>query len=271
MSVVPQTPSPLLIRLAAHPPDSIAVVDRGRDANELRRAGAPIRGGGRRRSRPEGCGPGWAVAFLVEPGARFVETLVAIWRAGGIAVPLSPLHTAPELAHLVQDAAPRVLVASAALAPRLAGLVSPTTGATTGPEFLRAEDLTTFSGDAGGDFLPLALPTTDGDGDGDGAAAGDALMLYTSGTTGRPKGVRLTHAALAATVTSLEQAWRWRRDDRLLHVLPLHHTHGLIVALLGALWAGAETRFMAVRRRRASGPRSRTPACSWRCRRSTRS
>ena len=69
-------------------------------------------------------------------------------------------------------------------------------------------------------------------------------MLYTSGTTGRPKGVRLTHAALAATVTSLEEAWRWRRDDRLLHVLPLHHTHGLIVALLGALWAGAETRFM---------------------------
>src|SRR6185295_7221681 len=38
--------------------------------------------------------------------------------------------------------------------------------------------------------------------------------------------------------------WRWRRDDRLLHVLPLHHTHGLIVALLGALWAGAETRFL---------------------------
>ena len=68
-------------------------------------------------------------------------------------------------------------------------------------------------------------------------------MLYTSGTTGRPKGVRLSHAALAATVTALEEAWRWRRDDRLLHVLPLHHTHGLIVALLGALWIGATVRF----------------------------
>jgi malonyl-CoA/methylmalonyl-CoA synthetase len=68
-------------------------------------------------------------------------------------------------------------------------------------------------------------------------------MLYTSGTTGRPKGVRLAHGAVAATVASLETAWRWRADDRLLHVLPLHHTHGLIVAALGALWAGAEARF----------------------------
>ena len=55
--------------------------------------------------------------------------------------------------------------------------------------------------------------------------------------------MRLSHAALAATVTALEEAWRWRRDDRLLHVLPLHHTHGLIVALLGALWIGATVRF----------------------------
>ena len=51
--------------------------------------------------------------FLVEPGARYVETLLAIWQAGGIAVPLSPLHAAPELAHVVEDAAPLVLVASA--------------------------------------------------------------------------------------------------------------------------------------------------------------
>lgn len=69
-------------------------------------------------------------------------------------------------------------------------------------------------------------------------------MLFTSGTTGRPKGVRLSHEALAATVEALEGAWRWRPSDRLLHVLPLHHTHGVVVALLGALWAGAEVRFL---------------------------
>jgi malonyl-CoA/methylmalonyl-CoA synthetase len=68
-------------------------------------------------------------------------------------------------------------------------------------------------------------------------------MLYTSGTTGRPKGVVLGHRALAATCATLEAAWGWRRDDVLLHLLPLHHTHGVVVALLGALWAGAAVRF----------------------------
>jgi malonyl-CoA/methylmalonyl-CoA synthetase len=218
-----------MVRLAEHPPESIAV--RGDDGKrtsygELARrslaAAAAL--------RAQGVGPGRTVVFLVEPGAGYVETLLAIWRAGGIAVPLSPVHAPPELAHVVQDAAPLVLVASEALAPRLNGMRAPLTGQPGQPSLV-AERLAAFSAD--GDAL--APPES----------AADALMLYTSGTTGRPKGVRLTHAALAATVASLEEAWRWCRDDRLLHVLPLHHTHGLVVALLGALWAGAETRFAA--------------------------
>ncbi len=200
--------SRLLSRLATHPPDAVAVVDADGTRTTYRAlahrsaaAGAAL--------RARGVGPGRTVVFLVEPGVRYVETLLAIWQAGAIAVPLSPLHAAPELAHVVEDAAPLVRVASAALAPRLHSLPSPPGG----QDLLRAEDLVSFP--AGSD--PLAPPD----------ATADALMLYTSGTTGRPKGVRLTHAALAATVTSLEEAWRWRRDDRLLHALPLHHTHGV--------------------------------------------
>ena len=66
-----------------------------------------------------------------------------------------------------------------------------------------------------------------------------ALILYTSGTTGKPKGVVTTHANLAAQIGSLLQAWGWTAADRALLVLPLHHVHGLINVLGCALAAGA--------------------------------
>ena len=222
-------PSPLVIptlpmRLAAHPPGSVAIaaapsgataVGYGELAARAQAAAAALAG------RPGV--RGGAVAFLIEPGADFVVTLLAIWRAGGLAVPLSPLHAAPELAHVIGDAAPVAVLASRALAPRLAAAAPAVSVAVAGE---------------------LPPPATGGAAPAPPRGDDDALMLYTSGTTGRPKGVRLSHDALAATVSSLEQAWRWQRDDRLLHVLPLHHTHGLVVALLGALWAGAEVRFL---------------------------
>jgi malonyl-CoA/methylmalonyl-CoA synthetase len=66
-----------------------------------------------------------------------------------------------------------------------------------------------------------------------------AMMVYTSGTTGKPKGVVTTHGNIAAQVTSLVTAWEWRADDWILLVLPLHHVHGIINVLTCALWAGA--------------------------------
>jgi phosphoserine phosphatase/GNAT superfamily N-acetyltransferase len=68
-----------------------------------------------------------------------------------------------------------------------------------------------------------------------------AVIAYTSGTTGRPKGALLTHDNLAATVCTLHDAWRWSASDVLFHALPLFHIHGLFVAQYGALWAGAST------------------------------
>jgi malonyl-CoA/methylmalonyl-CoA synthetase len=164
---------------------------------------------------------GAPVAFLAEAGPGHLTALLAILRAGALAVPLSPLHTRPELELLIANAAPVRLLATASLRETLEAAAG-------GRPVTRLEDV------GGGDGAPPALP----------AASDPAIMLYTSGTTGRPKGVRLSHAAVAATVASLETAWGWRADDRLLHVLPLHHTHGLIVAAAGALWAGAEARFL---------------------------
>ena len=67
----------------------------------------------------------------------------------------------------------------------------------------------------------------------------DALIVYTSGTTGRPKGAVHTHASLLAAVGALVQAWGWQTDDRLLLALPLFHVHGLAAGLFGTLAAGA--------------------------------
>jgi malonyl-CoA/methylmalonyl-CoA synthetase len=65
------------------------------------------------------------------------------------------------------------------------------------------------------------------------------MILYTSGTTGRPKGVVSTHAGVTAQVRSLVEAWEWTPEDRILLVLPLHHVHGIVNVLGCALASGA--------------------------------
>ena len=71
-----------------------------------------------------------------------------------------------------------------------------------------------------------------------------ALLLYTSGTTGRPKGAMISHGNLLASIQALHEAWRWTQEDRLLHLLPLFHVHGLVVAQFGALYANACSMWM---------------------------
>ena len=71
-----------------------------------------------------------------------------------------------------------------------------------------------------------------------------AVLCYTSGTTGRPKGAVITHDNLLGCVRALHEAWQWQRADVLLHALPLFHIHGLFVAQHGALYAGASTMWM---------------------------
>lgn len=182
---------------------------------------------------------GKRVAMLLPPGASFVEVLLGILRAGGVAVPLSALHTRPELEHVLATASVDATVVDPALATPLDEVV-----AVAGPGRLgRRLDVAALSG-----LMPPGRPaaaTIDDPIVGDLTGERAALMLFTSGTTGKPKGVLLSHAGVAATLDSLAVAWRWTPDDRLLHVLPLTHTHGLVVALLGALWAGAAIHFAA--------------------------
>jgi len=118
---------------------------------------------------------------------------------------------------------------------RLGAISTPFNPASTPPELAHLREdsgarlLADLLGPPRGPTAPAAAPAP-GDG---------ALLLYTSGTTGRPKGVLHTHGSLRAGLAALHAAWEWSERDVLLHALPLFHVHGLVVALHGALFAGA--------------------------------
>ena len=158
------------------------------------------------------------VAFLMRPSASYVLTQWAVWRAGGIAVPLGVQHPEPELTHVIDDSGASIVVADEEFEP----LVRPI-AERRGLRFLRTVQLTGVD--------PCALPAV--------VATRRAMLLYTSGTTGRPKGAVLTHLNIAAQITSLVEAWGWCADDHILEVLPLHHVHGIVNVLGCALWSGA--------------------------------
>jgi len=160
------------------------------------------------------------ITFRIAPGFNYVATLLGIWRAGGIAVPLCVTHPEPELAYVLDDTSPILVVADEAGEDVLARLA-----AERDVQFRKNGKL--LSGRLEHDALPSV------------AADRPALILYTSGTTGHPKGVVLSHTALSANIEALVDAWGWTAEDRIIHVLPLHHTHGIVNALLCALQVGA--------------------------------
>lgn len=162
---------------------------------------------------------GARVCYLVPPGWEYVAVQWAVWCAGGIGVPLATSHPEAELAYVLDDADPEAVVAHPDLAHRIRSAAAER-GLTVleTPALLR-------DGPTG------ALPDVD--------ERRPALMLYTSGTTGRPKGVVLSHGNLRAQVESLTEAWGWVESDHILLHLPLHHVHGIVNVLMCALWNGA--------------------------------
>ena len=158
------------------------------------------------------------VAFLIPPGFQWVATQWGIWRAGGIAVPLPLNSTTPELEYLIDDSGSSTLVFDASTAVLLAPIA-----AARGIRALPYEHMLASHA------AELPEVTTER----------RAMILYTSGTTSRPKGVVSTHANITAQIMSLVEAWEWSGDDRILLCLPLHHVHGIINVVSCALWSGA--------------------------------
>lgn len=159
------------------------------------------------------------VAFLLKPGCTYVKVQWGIWRAGGIAVPLSPSHPPPEWEYVIQDTGADIVIASFSYLKQLQPITQKRAVRLISDIFLTEQSKTS------------KLPQIH--------SQRRAMILYTSGTTSRPKGVVYTHRNIQAQIEILVKAWQWQRQDHILHVLPLHHVHGIINVLSCALWSGA--------------------------------
>jgi len=162
---------------------------------------------------------GARVCYLVPPGWDHTVAQWSIWRAGGLAVPLATSHPPAELRHVLDDAEPEAMIVHPTLLGRVEAVAAER----------RLPVLQTPALLAEGAAAPL--PRVD--------ESRPALMLYTSGTTGRPKGVVLSHSNVRAQIESLSEAWGWQEDDHIILHLPLHHVHGIVNVLCSALWNGA--------------------------------
>src|SRR4051812_4505688 len=161
---------------------------------------------------------GERVALWATPELATVVGVVGALAAGTPVVTLNPKSGPQELAHILADARPAAVVASpsAQLPEALAG-VPRAAAATSG----------------------RAAPWPD-------EPPGDApaLVMYTSGTTGPPKGVVLSRDAIGHNLDALADAWAWTADDVLVHALPLFHVHGLVIGTLGPLRLGGRVRHL---------------------------
>ncbi len=153
------------------------------------------------------------VAVWAEAGPHTCVAVVGALCAGAAVVPLNPKLGSRELDHIVGDSRPEAVLAAPGFRPA-AGLL----------DAVRVHEVAL---DGRGGALP---PEPDGE-----AAA---LIVYTSGTTGPPKGVVLSRRAISTNLDAVADAWEWTGDDVLVHALPLFHVHGLVLGTLAPLRLG---------------------------------
>ncbi|MEU3371449.1 acyl-CoA synthetase [Streptomyces sp. NPDC006660] len=202
--------SPLFPSLyAAEPGEAVRFGERSLTHAELAAAAGSLA------ARLAGAG---RVALWATPTPQTVVGVVAALVAGVPAIPLNPKTGERELAHIVGDSEPTAILAAPGdqLPDALAALTRIDVPLTGTARRLPAEP---------GEETP-------------------ALIVYTSGTTGPPKGAVLPRRAIAATLDALRDAWAWTADDVLVHGLPLFHVHGLILGVLGPLRRGGSVRHL---------------------------
>ena len=158
------------------------------------------------------------VAFLIPAGVDYVTALHGVWRAGGIAIPLNVASAESEWEHCLTSAGVTQVIADEQTLGAVEGLCSRLSIPVATVSNNQTDSLSP---------LPKLSPTR------------RAMIVFTSGTTSKPKGAVTTHGNIAAQIETLIAAWEWQADDVIPLFLPLHHVHGIINVLSCALWAGA--------------------------------
>ncbi|KAJ5200809.1 AMP-dependent synthetase/ligase [Penicillium cf. griseofulvum] len=163
------------------------------------------------------------IAFLVPNGYDYVATQWAVWAAGGVCVPLCTSHPVKELLYTIGDSDPSLIIVHPhfeKIAPSLRK------GCAADIPFMGLEPFSRNEAPTLPSFSPPFALTR------------RALMIYTSGTTSNPKGCVTTHENITFQASCLVKAWKYSPSDHLIHVLPLHHVHGIINGLAASFLSG---------------------------------
>ncbi len=174
------------------------------------------------------------VAVQVDKSPEAILLYLACLRIGGVYLPLNTGYTGDEIRYFLNDAEPALFVCRPKLLDEAQALAAET----------GCPAVATLGSAADGSLMETARTAAPRE---DIVALGErdlAAILYTSGTTGRSKGAMLTHKNLASNAETLVTAWHFSADDRLIHALPIFHTHGLFVACNVTLMAGASMLFL---------------------------
>ncbi|KAK5579287.1 hypothetical protein RB653_008968 [Dictyostelium firmibasis] len=168
------------------------------------------------------------IAYFFGQNFDYVRSQWGIWAAGGTAVPLAISHPIHELQYTIENSKSSMILTNSENYSKMKEIGTklnipvielPKVGeyTTTATQFNPTEQYKQYSIDSNR----------------------NALIIYTSGTTSRPKGVVTTHANIEAQIQTLVDYWKWTEKDHILEVLPLHHVHGVINVVSCALWSGA--------------------------------
>ncbi|RJE20527.1 AMP-binding enzyme [Aspergillus sclerotialis] len=172
---------------------------------------------------------GERIAFLAENSYDYVVMLLSILASNAIALPLSPSFPTGELKYIMNNSRAKVLLSTEKFENKATQIVE--AGLEREPRIEVMKKIL-----KGGSVENLEFEDLKDQAGG--------MMLYTSGTTSRPKGVLISQSALTAQAASLLKAWKYSPQDRLLHLLPLHHIHGTVNAILTPIVAGSSIEFM---------------------------